>query len=122
MNQFLLFFTGIFVTACANILLRTGMIKFGDLFATREKILLDLVRLATSPLIILGLSMYVIGFFIWLKILSVFEVSKVYPIMVSATVTLVLIGSSFILKENVSFLRILGVIVVLLGIFLVFRS
>jgi len=122
MGQIFLFATGIFVTACANILLRTGMIKFGDLFAAREKILFDILRLATSPLIVLGLSMYVIGFFIWLKILSVFEVSKAYPIMVSATASLVLIGSSFILKENFSFLRVLGLIIVLLGIFLVFRS
>jgi drug/metabolite transporter (DMT)-like permease len=122
MGQILLFVAGILVTTCANILLRTGMIRFGDLFATQERIFTDLVRLATSPLIVLGLSMYVIGFFIWLKILSLFEVSKVYPIMVSATVTLVLIGSSLILKENVSFLRIFGVIVLILGIFLVFRS
>jgi drug/metabolite transporter (DMT)-like permease len=122
MGQISLFAVGIFVTACANILLRTGMIRFGDLFASRERIILDIIKLATSPLIILGLSMYVIGFFIWLKILSVFEVSRVYPIMVSATVTLVLIGSSIILKEHVSFLRVLGVIVVLLGIFLVFKS
>ena len=122
MANFILLMIGVLMTAAAHLLLRAGMIKFGDLFVERDKFIFDLIKLATSLQIIFGLILFVVGFFIWLKILSLFEVSKVYPIMVSATISLVLIGSSLILKENVSFLRVLGVIVVILGIFLIFKS
>ena len=122
MANFILLMIGVLMTAAAHLLLRAGMIKFGDLFVERDKFIFDFIKLATSLQIIFGLALFAVGFFIWLKILSLFEVSKVYPIMVSATISLVLIGSSLILKENVSFLRVLGVIVVILGIFLIFKS
>lgn len=122
MTNIILLMIGVLMTATAHLLLRGGMIKFGSLFVERDKFIFDFIRLATNLQIILGLILFAAGFFIWLKILSLFEVSKAYPIMVSATISLVLIGSSLILKENVSFLRVLGVIVVILGIFLIFKS
>jgi len=122
MGQIILFFIGICFTASANLLLRFGMSKFGNLFVSKDKIISDFLRLAVNPFVILGLLFYGLGFLIWLKILTTFEVSKVYPIMVSVTITLVLFGSSVFLKENVSFLRVFGVIVLMLGVFLVFKS
>jgi len=122
MGQIILFFVGICFTSFAHLLLRFGMSRFGNLFVEKGKIITDFLKLATNPFVIVGLIFYGLGFLIWLKILTVFEVSKVYPIMVSITITLVLFGSSIILKENVSFLRILGVIVLMLGVLLVFRS
>jgi multidrug transporter EmrE-like cation transporter len=100
------------------------MSKFGNLFVSKDKIISDLLRLAVNPFVILGLLFYGLGFLIWLKILTTFEVSKVYPIMVSVTTALVLIGSSIFLPdtESISFLRVFGVIVLMLGVFLVFRS
>lgn len=124
MGRIILFFVGICFTSAAHLLLRFGMSKFGNLFVSKDKIISDLLRLAVNPFVILGLLFYGLGFLIWLKILTTFEVSKVYPIMVSVTTALVLIGSSIFLPdtESISFLRVFGVIVLMLGVFLVFRS
>jgi len=122
MGQIVFFLVGICFTSLAHLLLRFGMAKFGDLFVVKEKIISDLLKLAMNPFVILGLLFYGLGFLIWLKILTIFEVSKVYPVMVAVTTALVLIGSSIFLSENVSFLRCLGGIIIILGIFLIFKS
>lgn len=122
MGKIVIFIVGIIFTSSGHLLLRSGMSKFGDLFSSRETMTTDLFRLAVNPFVIFGLTFYGLGFLIWLKILTDFEVSKVYPVMVSITTVLVLLGSSLVLKENVSFLRVVGVTILLFGVFIVFRS
>jgi drug/metabolite transporter (DMT)-like permease len=57
----------------------------------------------------------------WLVVLSRLELSLVYP-MVSVAYILVALFSWFFFKENVNLVRWLGILVIVMGVFLISRS
>ena len=61
------------------------------------------------------------GHLLWIKVLSKVELSYAYP-MVSLGYVLVMIFSYFLFKENITPLRIAGVLFIILGVVLVARS
>ena len=74
-----------------------------------------------SPLMLLGLVLYGLGFLAWLFLLSRAALSLVYPVVVSLNILAVLAISAFLFKESITILQLFGVLVVLVGIFLVLR-
>ncbi len=68
-----------------------------------------------------GLSLYGIGTVLWLGVLSRTEVSQAYPFVGLGFVLTALIGF-FLFGETLSPLRIGGIALVILGIFLISRS
>lgn len=75
-----------------------------------------------SPLMLLGLVLYGLGFLAWLFLLSRAALSLVYPVVVSLNILAVVAVSAFLFKESVAPFQLLGILVVLIGIFLVFRA
>lgn len=75
-----------------------------------------------SPLVIGGLACYAVSMLIWLKILSLADVSYAYPATVSLTYALVLIGSALFLGEKVSVMRSVGIVVIVGGVFIAAMS
>lgn len=71
-----------------------------------------------SPLVVLGLCLYVIATACWFAILSRAELSVVYPLQ-SLSYVLGMVASVFILHEVVPPIRWVGVCVILVGVFLV---
>lgn len=63
----------------------------------------------------------VIGAFFWFYILSRYELSLAYPLLVSMSYILVMLVSIIIFKENVSLIRWIGVITIIFGFYLVTR-
>lgn len=106
----------------ANILLKKGVLSFGGLSGEKTKIMLELTKAATNPLIIIGLVLYGLSFLIWLRVLSFNDLSKSYPIFAACVFLLTTLGSISFLNEHVSFLRIIGIAIMLVGIFIVSRS
>jgi drug/metabolite transporter (DMT)-like permease len=78
-------------------------------------------RIFLSPLIIFGIVIYFFGVFFWLYGLSKIELSFAFP-FVSLSYILVFILSWFLLGENISLLRWVGLATICLGVFLVGRS
>ncbi len=71
--------------------------------------------------ILLVLFLYGLGFLTWIFILTKFELSYVFPLM-AVIYGLVLFFSWLIFKENISALRIIGTLIIILGIILVAKS
>lgn len=105
-----------------NLLLKKASLQIGKITFVKENLFSEIFKIFTNPFIFLGLSLYVFGFILWIKLLSTQEISKVYPVLVSATITIILIGSSVFFKESLTLLRILGILVILAGIYIVFRT
>lgn len=106
----------------ANILLKKGVVAFGGLSGEKAKILLELSRAVLNPFVIIGLSLYGLSFLIWLRVLTFNELSKSYPIFATCVFLLTTLGSMKFLSEDISITRILGMIIMLIGIFVVARS
>lgn len=71
-----------------------------------------------NPWIIMGLGAYGISTIFWIISLSKFDLSVAYPFL-SLGYILVLIVSVFLFKENINELRVLGVVLIMVGVVLI---
>ncbi len=112
---------GIILNASGQLLLKAGMDKIGYFAFSWNNVIPIGWQVATNPYIILGLFCYVFSVAVWMLGLSRIDVSIAYPLLsLGYLVTAVI--AYFVFHENVSMLRILGILVILCGVFIVARS
>jgi drug/metabolite transporter (DMT)-like permease len=104
-----------------QLLLKRGLTAAGPLHPTAGTLLPLLVSLATNPLILLGLAVYVGGTFFWLILLSRVDLSYAYP-FASLNYLLILLASWLLLGEQPSPLRLAGVAAICAGVMAVART
>jgi|OpeIllAssembly_1097287.scaffolds.fasta_scaffold103777_2 drug/metabolite transporter (DMT)-like permease len=78
-------------------------------------------RMLLSPYVLLGSFTYAISILFWLYALSKVELSYAFPFLALSYVLILLVSWLF-LGEQVTPLRIAGVLVICFGVFLVSRS
>ena len=78
------------------------------------------LKVVTSPFIILGLVCYVLSVILWLLVLSRSDVVVAYP-MTSIAFILTAISAYLFLGESLTPLRITGIVVIIVGIYLITR-
>ena len=105
-----------------NILIKKGVTAFGGVSGQKAKLVADLTKAAFSPFVVGGLILYGLSFVIWLRVLSFNDLSRAYPIFASIVFLLTTIGSAIFLKESISVQRIIGIMIILSGIYIVARS
>jgi len=79
---------------------------------------LDFYLIFSAPLVLLGLIFYGLSAFLWIVVLSEFDLSIAYPIL-GLTYILVLLLSLFFLGESLSILKVTGTLFVLFGVALI---
>ena len=92
-------------------LMKKGMISTGSI--------LDSVK---SPLLIIGFAFYVASFLIWLRILKDNKLTMAFPIASAALFICITIFSALFLDEHFSFVRITGMLVIIIGIIIVSKG
>jgi drug/metabolite transporter (DMT)-like permease len=110
----------VFNTA-AQLVLKVGMDRIGVFTFHWSSFIPILLKVMASPWIIIGIIIYVGSVGIWLMVLSRIPVSVAYPIASLAYVTSA-IAAYYFLGENVTMLRIAGIIVILIGVYMVAKS
>jgi drug/metabolite transporter (DMT)-like permease len=80
-----------------------------------------MIRLLTSPLVVAGLGLYVLGSMAWLTVLSRVPLSLAYPTL-ALSYALTPILAWLVLGEDVPAIRWLGITTICLGVVLVSRS
>lgn len=104
------------MSVMAQVALRAGMSGYFALSG------LDLITAAvTSPLVWLGLGLYISGTVSWLAVLSRIDLAVAYPLG-SMNYVLVTVLAATVLGEQVSILRWLGTASILVGILVVARG
>lgn len=102
------------------------VLKFGMSSLSVKEILSQPVSIKSALLIltnhfvISGLMIYALGAIVWLGVLSRWDVSKAYPLMGLGFGLTVVIG--FLLGEQVTLSRIIGVILICAGVYFISRS
>ena len=112
----------ILFAAGGNLLLKAGMNQVGSVVETQLSVVQYILQTFAQPTILIGIVLYIVSFVMWLSLLSMMELSAVYPIFVSAAFLIVMAGSAVWFGENVNAMRIIGTLVVALGILIVSRS
>jgi len=100
-----------------QLLLKRGMMSIGQ----SEPGLLFIKRIVLSPWVIGGLIIYALGVVNWLLALSGGELSYVYP-FASLSYIGIIIGSYFIFRERITWMRLVGIAVIIAGVLISSRS
>ncbi len=79
------------------------------------------MELLLMPSFLIALFFYGVAFVIWVWLLSKSSLSILYPIGLSLNVVLALISAHFFLKESITLLQIGGIVVIIIGIFIIAR-
>lgn len=107
--------------ASGQVLLKKGMSSMGPLTLSVDQLFNIFWRVGTNPYVVIGLAIYVGGTVFWLAALSRVDLSYAYP-FASLSYVVMLAASWQLFNENITPLRLLGSLVVCLGVFLISRS
>jgi multidrug transporter EmrE-like cation transporter len=123
MNPISLFciLAGVTLNAGAQLLLKAGTNAVGHFEFTRANILPIGLKLAFQPPIIGGLACYVISLVVWIVGLSRVDVSVAYP-MLSLGYVLNAFAAWYLFGEVLSVQKLVGIGIILIGVFILARS
>ncbi len=119
--SFSLVLTGVLLNAAAQLLLKAGVKDVGVIQLTPATIFNAGLKLALEPHILGGLTCYVISVVVWILALSRVQVSIAYPMLSLGYVVTAFIAWAF-MGEAVNAMRMSGIAVIIVGVFLVARS
>jgi multidrug transporter EmrE-like cation transporter len=109
------------LSVAAQFSLKAGMSGEGVRAAlARPHSLKTLFDVLTDKYVFCGFLLYGLGAVVWLGVLSKWDVSKAYPLVGVGFVFTVLVG--YLLGEQLSTARVIGVALICVGVFLVGRS
>ncbi|MBA2655044.1 MAG: EamA family transporter [Gammaproteobacteria bacterium] len=112
---------GVVLNTGAQLLLKAGVNRMGQFDFVWAKIVPLGLQIATNPYILIGLFSYVISVGTWLLVLSRVDVSYAYP-MISLGYVLNAVTAYYLFDETLSISRMMGIFVILCGVYLVARS
>jgi len=108
----------ILTASAAQIFLKKGMLKLGSLDISLPNLFYLISRIFKNWWLIAGAVLYGISLLSYIFALSNLQLNIVYPIAVSCVIALVFLGSRFLFRESMTLYQILGIIIVISGIFL----
>jgi drug/metabolite transporter (DMT)-like permease len=118
---FLAVFLNDAIDALAQVLMKKGIVGeavaswgFHDLFSF-------MLQNAVSPLVIAGIVLYALNFFLWIIILTKIDLSLAVPLG-STTYALIPFSAVVFLHERISMMGIAGILCVILGILVLSKS
>ena len=119
--SFSLLLTGVLLNAGAQLLLKAGTNSVGVFEFSRDNIIPVGWKLATEPHIMGGLGCYVISVVVWIMALSRVEVSIAYPLL-SIGYVVNAITAYYLFGEAVTPMRLTGIAIIIVGVWIVARS
>jgi drug/metabolite transporter (DMT)-like permease len=121
MNTLIIAIASITLSVSAQFLLKAGMGSLAVKQTLNEPTTWKtLLTVLTNPHIFAGFMLYGIGAIVWLGVLSRWEVSKAYPLVGLGFVLTLLVG--LLNGEQITTTRVIGVMLISSGVFLVGRS
>jgi len=114
------FFTTLLITS-GQVLWKIGLQKIGGFYLPEKSIIDNFFRIILNGWILSGFIVYAVatGFFMWL--LSKYEISLVIPIT-SVAFIYSLIAGHLLFNEQITVWRLMGVLIIILGVFMVVKN
>jgi multidrug transporter EmrE-like cation transporter len=113
--------TGVMLNAAAQLLLKAGSRAITDVSFSLANTWTLAARMALNPPILGGLALYVISVVFWILALSRVDVSVAYPMLSIGYIVSALAGW-LLFSEALSAARVAGIVVIIVGVWLVARS
>lgn len=119
--EFSLILSGVLLNACAQLLLKAGTNRIGHFDFSLSNALPIGWQLATNPYIFGGLSCYVVSVVVWILALSRVPVSIAYP-MLSIGYVVNALAAWWLFGESLTAMRLAGIGIIIVGVYLVTKS
>ena len=119
--SFSLVLAGVLLNAGAQLLLKAGTNSIGAFAFSAGNLVPVGIKVASNPFIVAGLGCYAISVVVWIMALSRVEVSLAYP-MLSIGYVVNALAAWALLGEALTPLRMAGIAVIVVGVFMVARS
>jgi multidrug transporter EmrE-like cation transporter len=116
-----LILTGVLLNAAAQLLLKAGARVIADLQFTPANAAAIAGRVAFNAPILAGLACYAISVVVWILALSRVDVSIAYP-MLSIGYVVNALAAAWLFGEPLGALRVAGIGVIIVGVWMVARS
>ncbi len=121
MNTTLMAIGCVLLSVTAQFLIKAGMSSVAVKAAMAQPAALQLAgTLMLSPAILGGFLLYTLGAVAWLSVLARWDVSKAYPLEGLGFALALLVG--FLIGEQVTLLRALGVLLICAGVLVISAS
>ena len=118
MRTFGLLLVAITLSVTGETLLKKGMNAIGALDLSLATLLPTFWRVFTTPIIVIGFALIFGGSLFWLVVLSKWNLSLAYPLLSISYIASLFVGALF-LNEQVTPIRVAGVLVIVAGVYLV---
>lgn len=105
----------IVLTVYGQLIIKWQVAQAGNLPYGMSEKLLFLARITINPWVVSSLAAAFLAFIFWMAALTKFDLSFAYPFM-SLSFVLVAILSSVFLNESLTLFKLLGVILIVIGI------
>ena len=112
--DYIYIFATIFFTVYGQLILKWRISESGSLPAGFIEKIKFLILLLSDPLIFSGFAAAFLASLAWMAAMTKFELSHAYPFM-SLNFIIVLLLSGWLLSEPITFLKVLGVALIVLG-------
>jgi multidrug transporter EmrE-like cation transporter len=119
MGSYVLIAISVLMGVFGQILLKQGTTHLGGI--TTSQPIQFFIAAFSNVSVLAGFSLYFLSSLIWLMVLSKVDLSFAYP-MLSFGYVLILAFSAIALHEHISYVRIFGVILIILGVLFITRS
>ncbi len=120
-NNFLLILSSVSLNAFAQLFIRKGMLKIGEISFDFEQIVKMVLAVFTNVYLLSGMFSYGISIILWMMVLSKVNVSLAYPFSsIGYIITTVLAYLFF--NEPITFQKVLGIIIICIGVFVLTQS
>lgn len=120
MQTYLILFASILIAVVGQFLIKKGMMVFGPQEFNLKTILFLVKSIFTNFYVFFSLVCYAVSFLLWMIVLSKMKLAVVYP-ATSLVYVFVILGSYFIFKEPASLYQIIGIVLILIGLFFLFK-
>ncbi len=121
MNPMILILIGVVLNTIAQILLKVGMGRIGHFHLDTANFWPVATQIITSLPIWGGLACYGVSLAVWLVVLSRVQVSWAYP-LASIGYVVTALAAHFWLGEQVTPMRMAGIAVIMIGVFMVSKT
>lgn len=115
---YLLLLISIFTAAAAQFCFKRGVLVLGELEFSVVKMFGLIPRILQNGWLAGGLVLFGASFLVWLFALSKFPLNIAYPIVVAVQIVILAIVGMLFLKEALSLWQMLGIVLIIIGIFL----
>ena len=117
-SSLLILIVPILAASGAQVLFKRGVLSLGKIEFSFSGLIFLISRIFHNFWLILGIILFGVSFLFYLFCLSRFQLNVIYPALVSAGIILVVLVSWFLFKEVLFPIQIVGILIIILGIFL----